>query len=408
MSITCEDLMELPHFQSIKLLAGHTGVHRTVTWPYVVTTPSVAEWLNSGELLFVINPRNYHQCSEWEFLQQIIIDCSRKRISGIVLVDSLSGHTIPQNILKLANDYSTPLYAMPWDLKLLNVTKEIINLIVSEQNIQKKKEIFIERLLFSASDTEEVLRDYAALHSIPVKNRHFIFRLAFSHTLLAEDNASVPETLSILKVVMDLNGNRFPLIMIPSGDGIIGFCTLDSQMQFSNAVDYITAIYKLLITKYAPKNYALAFGSSYQALKDMSLSFKEAKQVLYYISKVDPENHIACFDQLTLYRLFFDIRDRLPEAASVFVDRNLENLMEYDEKNGAELIHTLKYYLQNNCNLIKTADALYIHRNTLIYRLNLIKRTLNHDLDCSLTRMSLFFSILYYEFTMKEKGYDVE
>ena len=40
MSITCEDLMGLKHFQSIKLLAGHSGIHRTVTWPYVVITPS--------------------------------------------------------------------------------------------------------------------------------------------------------------------------------------------------------------------------------------------------------------------------------------------------------------------------------------------------------------------------------
>ena len=145
MSITCEDLMGLKHFQSIKLLAGHSGIHRTVTWPYVVITPSVEEWLNSGEILFIINS-NEQNMSNWEFLKRIIIDCSSKRISGIVLVGSVSGlDSIPQNVLKLSDDYATPLYAMPWDLKLINVTKEIIDLIVSDKNIQKKREIFIER-----------------------------------------------------------------------------------------------------------------------------------------------------------------------------------------------------------------------------------------------------------------------
>ena len=137
MSITCEDLMGLKHFQSIKLLAGHSGIHRTVTWPYVVITPSVEEWLNSGEILFIINS-NEQNMSNWEFLKRIIIDCSSKRISGIVLVGSVSDlDSIPQNVLKLSDDYATPLYAMPWDLKLINVTKEIIDLIVSDKNIQK-------------------------------------------------------------------------------------------------------------------------------------------------------------------------------------------------------------------------------------------------------------------------------
>ena len=87
-----------------------------------------------------------------------------------------------------------------------------------------------------------------------------------------------------------------------------------------------------------------------------------------WFSETNPENHIARFDTLTLYRLFFDINDFIPKSASLFVDKNLKTLMDYDEKNGSELITTLKFFLQHNCNLIKTADALYIHRNTLIYR----------------------------------------
>ena len=380
MSITCEDLMSLKHFQSIKLLAGHSGIHRTVTWPYIVTTPSVAEWLNSGELLFVIYGKDHQPQAKWELLQNIIIDCSKKRISGLVLVESISSHgTIPSRILELADDYSTPLYVMPWDLKLLNVTKEIINLIISEQNIQKKREIFMERLLFSACETEEELHDFSTLHSISLKNRHFIFILTFTQILLNENNASAQETLTIVKTIMALNGSRFPIILLPYGNDIIGLCSVDdSELQLTNA---------------------LAFGSSYPSLREMSTSFKEAKSALYFVSRINPEDRIAHFDKLTLYRLFFDIHDHIPTSADIFVDRNLKLLMEYDEKNGAELVHTLKFYLQNNGNLIKTADALYIHRNTLIYRLNLIKRTLNNNLDSSLTRISLFLSILYYEFT---------
>lgn len=107
-----------------------------------------------------------------------------------------------------------------------------------------------------------------------------------TQTILSEGNAAVSETMSILKSIGELNGNRFPIIMIPSGDTIIGFCSVDSDIQVTHAVDYITAIYKLLITKYTPRHYALAFGSPYLSLADMSLSYKESKQALYFIKKL--------------------------------------------------------------------------------------------------------------------------
>ena len=48
--------------------------------------------------------------------------------------------------------------------------------------------------------------------------------------------------------------------------------------------------------------------------------------------------------------------------------------------------------------LLKTSQELFIHRNTLLYRLSTIKNLLQRDLDDAMTDLELFNSILIFEF----------
>ena len=50
-------------------------------------------------------------------------------------------------------------------------------------------------------------------------------------------------------------------------------------------------------------------------------------------------------------------------------------------ENSKELIHTLEAYFENNGNLSQTAETLYVHRNTLLYRMERIAAILKFDLD---------------------------
>ena len=51
-----------------------------------------------------------------------------------------------------------------------------------------------------------------------------------------------------------------------------------------------------------------------------------------------------------------------------------------DESTGTQLYETLRVYLQNNQSATKTAAALYIHRSTLLYRIEKIEAALKSDL----------------------------
>lgn len=105
------------------------------------------------------------------------------------------------------------------------------------------------------------------------------------------------------------------------------------------------------------------------------------------------------YSELGIFRLFFEIEN--PEEIRKYSRENLGPLLEADRKNGSDLVGTLRSYLYNNCNLLRTSQALYIHRNTLIYRLNTIKGLLAKDLDDAFVRHELFNSILAAEFIEK-------
>ncbi|AOQ25090.1 Purine catabolism regulatory protein [Moorella thermoacetica] len=92
------------------------------------------------------------------------------------------------------------------------------------------------------------------------------------------------------------------------------------------------------------------------------------------------------FDDLGVYRILLT-----SDAAEMqrFYDDILGQLVSYDEENKAGLITTLEMLFANDMNLQKTADALFIHYNTLRYRINRIQQITGLDLKSPDDRLSL-------------------
>lgn len=66
----------------------------------------------------------------------------------------------------------------------------------------------------------------------------------------------------------------------------------------------------------------------------------------------------------------------------------------YDRTNNGDLRDVLFSYLMNRCSISRTAKALYMHRNTIIYKINRIEEILGQPIDDPYTRHSLIFSCM--------------
>ncbi|MGB9859890.1 MAG: PucR family transcriptional regulator [Moorellaceae bacterium] len=109
------------------------------------------------------------------------------------------------------------------------------------------------------------------------------------------------------------------------------------------------------------------------ALELGQLIFGPAKDILY--------------DSLGVYGLL--LGQAGPEEQKHFVRGIIGPLHSYDSSKGGELLKTLELYFRTNCNIKKTADLLYTHYNTVLYRLNKVKQLTGFDPDDPEQRLTL-------------------
>lgn len=81
-----------------------------------------------------------------------------------------------------------------------------------------------------------------------------------------------------------------------------------------------------------------------------------------------------------------------------YCNKYVGSLIQYQKNDpNSNLLHTLEVFLDSGCSLVKTSQALYIHRNTLIYRLNKIKEILTYDLDDPEVQFKMNFALRIYK-----------
>ena len=116
-------------------------------------------------------------------------------------------------------------------------------------------------------------------------------------------------------------------------------------------------------------------GTPVSTLKDLARSYKEA-QVAIEVGKVfDTEKSVVNYENLGIGRLIYQLPTTLCEMFlnEVFKKGALESL-------DRETLLTIQCFFENNLNVSETSRKLFVHRNTLVYRLEKIRKLTGLDL----------------------------
>jgi PucR family transcriptional regulator, purine catabolism regulatory protein len=103
------------------------------------------------------------------------------------------------------------------------------------------------------------------------------------------------------------------------------------------------------------------------------------------------------YEELGLYRLLANLRSQ--EEMQRFYQETLGALADYDAAHNAELVRTLEVFFRENTNASQTARALFVHRNTLNYRLQRIVEITGLDLDDAESRLALQVAVKIHHLT---------
>ena len=120
---------------------------------------------------------------------------------------------------------------------------------------------------------------------------------------------------------------------------------------------------------------AIGIGTTVDSIKDLAKSFKEAQAALEVGKVFDTDKSIVSYDNLGIARLIYQLPTTLCETflKEVFKRGSIQSL-------EPEMLFTIQKFFENDLNVSKTSDKLFVHRNTLVYRLEKIKRLTGLDL----------------------------
>ena len=110
-------------------------------------------------------------------------------------------------------------------------------------------------------------------------------------------------------------------------------------------------------------------------LKDLARAYKEAR-IAFEVGKVfDIERPVISYENLGIGRLIYQLPTTLCEMflSEVFKKGSLESL-------DRETLMTVQSFFENNLNVSETSRKLFVHRNTLVYRLEKIRKLSGLDL----------------------------
>jgi len=192
---------------------------------------------------------------------------------------------------------------------------------------------------------------------------------------------------NVLQICRNTLGEQAPESIAGIVDkGVVLIVNLQRKWAHVENVNQLAALLLRRVRQYIP-DLQLRIGVGRQAtgMEEIRRSYEDAARALEVSRSFSLPQEVTFFERLGVYKILFDVAD--PAILRAFAGETLGALMQV--KKSDTLLTTLKTYIENNLNLSETCKALFIHPNTLKYRLGRIKDLAGIDLNDSEMRLNV-------------------
>lgn len=143
----------------------------------------------------------------------------------------------------------------------------------------------------------------------------------------------------------------------------------------------------------AMMNVRVAYGTIVQELKDVSKSYKEAMMALEVGKIFYVEKKVNSYGSLGIGRLIYQLPAKL---CKIFID---EIFGDNDPGNfDEEIVSTVNKFFENNLNVSETSRQLFVHRNTLVYRVEKLQKSTGLDVRTFDDALTFKIAMMVYNY----------
>ena len=265
-------------------------------------------------------------------------------------------------------DYRLVLYGENTDNEIIAKMAmcQIRNLILSKTE-QFDRNNFIQNVLLGNMLSIDMHSKAKKLHIEPKSRVTFV---------IDTGSKSTDVVLELVKNLSDLKAGDFVTTIDEHSVVLIKDVANIKEQEMEEALEEIAASFVDSLQMEAMIRVRIGYGNVVQQIPDIAQSYQEAKLALEVGKVFYAERETISYGRLGIGRLIYQLPMSLCDMfiKEVFGEKIPEIL------DDEESMSTINKFFENNLNISETARQLYVHRNTLVYRLERIEKEIGLDI----------------------------
>lgn len=390
--ITCRDVNNL-NLDGMDLLTGDIGLDRMVSWTYMVQSKPFAEHMNPGNFaLLVVDYVRFNMDDAYAAM----LELNKLGISGLAISIEDDREQLSKSFINKAIELNLPLFYIRWEgATFVDIAQSIGRIIFETEVNNKRTGDYLYNLLFGYEINKKYIEKISSQFGLIFDRPHRVGIIVIDreyginleqdeHTYSYYTDCLNREVIHMTKCPMYMRFlNKFVLLFEKTE-------TKDTELEIEKILQDLDSR-----KSFAGKIHSTCIlGAAYTDPADFGKSYTEAKNM---ISKKDllpnpAGKKVISASSMGIYKYMFTSENQ--REILDYCNSKLKKLEIYDNTNGSFLIDTILNYYSCGFNIKKTAEIMYVHRNSLQYRLKKIEEILGISLDDSMEYLDLINCIL--------------
>lgn len=392
MLLKVKDLLKLNDLSNCRIVAGKDGLAKEIRWFWICYTldGDISKWVKGKEAVFLGSFKR----RKAEDIDKLMRSFHENNISALFMVLEESLEEAPEQMIELADKYAIPLFEMPNETPLVEITQSLAKLILQNKTVDEQIGGIIRNCIFGhESDLLRHERDLLNLgyalkkinHIICIKVDGFIRENEYERA--SEFFQSMFNSYGLFGPFFIHNENAIVLCM-----GTNREC---SNQWLQKQCEELEEAVKDARGKYGIQS--IGISESFYDIRRIKKAYRHAKQALNSIAIGENHQSVQQYDRMSsIVKVMLEVGDlyTIEECYTPTIGR----LIEYDEKHGTDFLHTMEVFFKERGNVVKSAKTLNIHRNTMIYRVERINSILHCDIEDPDVEFNLMTDFYLYRY----------
>ena len=389
MGFTIEDMLIISADRyQMKLVAGQGGWSNSVSWIFMLEEMTIIRHF-SGKELAVTTGLGFQSP---EAMEELVRKLAEHNAAGLIVNTGFYIYEIPESVCKFCDENDFPLLTVPWEVLLPDMVKDFSIRIFLQSSADEQ----ISAAMIHAIEDPQA-RDLYEGELLQYFDLDGSFQVALATTgdldrMDTVERKRIAYRMQIYLANLTHNGHFFYYASY--------FVIVMNAMSPRECAEILRAFSERAERKMPDRPLYIGVSDPVQDIGNLHFAYKRARAAVEMVQaeaarmpraemtaagEGEKDPRIRFFEDMGLYRLLYLVEDG--QLLSDLSDRPLRPLLESDSLHGTEYMETLRVFLRHGGSIKAMAQEMFIHRNTILYRMSRIRELLGCSLETPRERM---------------------